>query len=167
MSTDNLPAVKPDYQAAFSSKLAALDVEASLSNSSLDEWIQGKLGAIATATSFEEINAIMTESGMVAAKTLVGRTFEVKDFVLNESADAFRENSKLKKWAAVKAIDTSTGEEYLIDGGGDQFVMGLVAMRDLYGFPFTGTLLSLTTGGGNDLQYWRFFDPKRKPNTEA
>ena len=167
MSTDNLPANPVDYQAAFAAQVASLDVEASLTDNSLETWIQTKLGAIATADSFEAINAIMTESGMTAAKTMVGHTFEITDFFVRESADAYRENSMLKKWAAVKAVDTSTGADYLIDGGGDQFVMGLVRMRDLYGFPFTGTLLALTTAGGNDLQYWRFFDPKRKPNTGA
>lgn len=157
--------VEQDPLAVFAAKRAALDLETSMTDGdSLREWIQGKLGAIMTATSFEQINMLMTETGTTAAKSLVGRTFEILDFASRESAEQYRQNSQLQKYLLVKAVDTSTGEEFVVDGGGDQFVAGLIAMRDLYGFPFSGTLLSLAAGNG-DLQYWRFHDPKRAPVT--
>lgn len=151
-------------QERFADRRTAIDLETSVSDSgSLDEWIKGKLVDILDAPDFETINAVMTQSGLTAAKTLVGRAFEIQDFATRESADAYRENSRLQKYALVKCVDTSTGEEFIMDGGGDQFVAGLLAMRDRYGFPFQGTLLATTTGSGNDLQYWRFHNPGRKP----
>lgn len=154
------------YQAAqFAAKIAMLENEAALSNgedSNLTQWIQGKLTAILEADDFNAINQLMTETGLNKSKDLIGRTFEIQDFVLRESADAFREQgSQLQKYAIIQAVDTSTGEEFMIDGGGDQFIAGLVRMRDLYNFPYTGTLLGMTTGSGNTMLYWRFSDPKR------
>lgn len=156
---------EPSPLAQFAAKRAALDNEATLPgrDEALSEWIQSKLSAILNAGDFETINALMTETGLTPSKTLVGRTFEIRDFALSESADAFREKSALQKFCIVKAVDVSDGEEFIIDGGGDMFVAGLVAMRDRYDFPFTGTLLAKTTGSGYDMLYWKFFDPKRKP----
>lgn len=150
----------------FAARRAAIDAEAALTqseDSSLNQWIQGKLAAILTADSFEQINTLMTQTGLTMSKALVGRTLEVLDFAVKESADAYREKSALQKWCITKAVDTSTGEEFIIDGGGDNYVAGLIAMRDRYDFPFTGTLLAQTTGSGNEMLYWRFHDPKRKP----
>lgn len=158
---------KPDpnsLEARFNMRRTALETEAAVvENQSLDNWIKGKLVGILEAPDFEAINALMTQTGLTAAKSLVGRTFEILDLGLRESADAYRENSVLQKFCLVKAVDVSTGEEFVIDGGGDQFVAGLIAMRDRYDFPFTGTLLAMQTASGYDLQYWRFHDPKRKP----
>lgn len=157
MSTPAIPARNPLN--VFAERKTALDIEKSVTDrTALDEWIQGKLGAILSAESFDQINMLMTETGLTAAKTLIGRTFEITDFAARESADEYRENSQLQTYLLVKATDTSTGEEFVIDGGGDQFVSGLIRMRDLYGFPFTGTLLAFRAGRG-DLQYWRFADP--------
>jgi hypothetical protein len=162
MPKDLTPATE-DPREVFAAKRAALDLETTITgDDSLTEWIQGKLGAILSAGSFDQINMLMTETGLTPAKSLVGRTLEILDFAARESSDEFRENSQLQKYLLVKAVDTSTGEEFVVDGGGDQFVAGLIAMRDLYGFPFSGTLLSLRAGRG-DLQYWRFHDPKREP----
>lgn len=153
--------------AEFNRKREMLDMEATLDtdNENLKNWQRGKIAAIMTAGSFAQINALMTESGLTAAQTLVGRTFEIKDFQIKESAEGYRTGaSQLEKVAYVEAVDTGTGEEFIIDGGGDNFVSGLVAMRDLYGFPFTGTLLGMATSTpGRTLQYWRFADPKREP----
>lgn len=154
------------FQAAqFAAKKAMLENEAAISNgedSNLTQWIQGKLTAILEAEDFNAINQLMTETGLNKSKDLIGRTFEIQDFVLRESADAFREQgSQLQKYAIIQAVDTSTGEEFMIDGGGDQFISGLVRMRDLYNFPYVGTLLGMTTGSGNTMLYWRFSDPKR------
>lgn len=173
---DKSPAIPAERtpQEIFAEKRASIDLEASLTTDSLEDWIQGKLAAILSAKSFEEINALMTSTGLTAAKTLIGRTFEIRDFAARESAAAFRNNnseksskSQLEKYCIVQAVDLSSGEEILIDGGGDQFVSGLIAMRDLYGFPFQGTLLGQTTQSGYELQYWRFMDPKRAPGNAA
>lgn len=154
---------EPNPIDVFRAKRDAIDLETTMTdNDSLSEWIQGKLGKIMTAGNFEQINMLMTETGLTPAKSLVGRTFEIRDFAARESSDEFRDGSQLQKYLLVKAVDVTTGEEFVVDGGGDQFVAGLFAMRDLYGFPFTGTLLSLRAGRG-DLQYWRFHDPKRDP----
>lgn len=168
---EKAPAIPEKGNAAldvFQNKRNALDVEASLSTSSTEEWIQTKLAGILTADSFDAINNLMTQTGLTPAKTLIGRTFEIQDFGLSESAGEFRANSQLQKYCLVKAVDVSSGEEFIVDGGGDQFVAGLVRMRDLYGFPYTGTLLSTTTQAGFELHYWRFHDPKRaKLNADA
>lgn len=164
MATQEVEQHGDDALERFRTKRAALDLETTITDrGTLDEWIRTKLVAILDAADFEAINNAMTQTGLTMAKSLVGRTFEIQDFALNESADAYREGSALQKYALVKAVDVSTGEEFVVDGGGDQFVAGLVGMRDRYGFPFVGTLLAMQTGSGYDLQYWRFHDPKRKP----
>lgn len=142
----------------FETVLDRLEAEAGLSKTergSLEEWIKGKLTAIIQADSIAEINALATDSGLTASKNAVGRTFEIKDFVLQESADAFRDNSVFKKFVIIQAVDTATGEELLIDGGGDTFVAQLISMRDHFGFPFRGTILAKQTGSGNEFLYWR------------
>lgn len=155
---------KPEQNPAnrFQAHADSLAVEASFGANSVDEWIMGKLTMILEAEDFEAINALMTQTGLTPSKSLVGRTLEIQDFALRESAEQYRANSALKKVTYVKAVDTSTSEDFVIDGGGDQFVAGLLAMRDRYGFPFTGTLLSMSTGSGNELLYWRFQKPKQK-----
>lgn len=159
-----------DPLAVFENRRAVLDAEASMTDTSTADWIKGKVGAILEATDFAAINALMDDAGLTPAKSLVGRTLTILDLAVRESAPQYRDNaesfSALQKFCIVKAADHETGEEFIIDGGGDQFVAGLVSMRDLYGFPFTGTLLGKTTGSGNTLQYWRFHDPKRKPGFE-
>jgi hypothetical protein len=151
---------------AFSVVRNKLDMEAELvttDDSSLKTWIEEKLAAILTAGTFEEINSLAAESGLTKSKDLIGRTLEIRDFALRESAEAYRENSSLQKFVIVQAVDVNTGEELIIDGGGDTFTAQLVAMRDRYDFPYTGTLLGMRTGAGYDMLYWRFSDPKRKP----
>lgn len=150
----------------FDVALSNLELEASITrteDTSLNNWIQDKLATILAADSFEAINAEMTKTGLTPSKSLIGRTLEIQDFALRESADQYRDNSQLKKFTLTQAVDTSTGEEFIIDGGGDNYVAGIVRMRDLYGFPFSGTLLGMQTGSGNEMLYWRFHDPKRKP----
>jgi len=145
----------------FAGKRAMLDNEATMGGSdSLKAWKQGKIAAILEADDFNAINNLMVETGLTPSKELVGRTFEIRDFSVAESAEEFRGNSELQKWAVVNAVDVSTGEEFMIDGGGDMFISGLVAMRDRYDFPFTGTLLAKGVTKG-DMLYWRFHDPKR------
>jgi len=163
MAESKSPA-KRDERNSFDTEMSKLALEADVTttdDSSLKQWIEEKLVAMLNADDFEAINAIATESATTASKTLVGRTFEVRDFALRESFDAFRENSALKKYVLIQAVDASTGEEFIIDGGGDTFVAGLKRMRDLYGFPFVGTILGLKTGSNQELLYWRFMDPKR------
>lgn len=162
MANEKSPAVRTSFDTVRS----RLDAEAGITtteDTSLRSWIEGKLSDIMSAPSFEDINKLAEESGTSASKNLVGRTFEIRDFALRESFDAYRENSALQKYALVQATDVSTGEEIIMDGGGDTFVAQLVSMRDLYGFPYTGTLLGLKTGSGFELLYWRWMDPKRKP----
>lgn len=155
---------RASVMARFEAVRTGIDIETSLEDGgSLDEWIKGKLVAILDAPDFEAMNAVMTQSGLTSAKSLVGRALEIQDFATRESAEQYREKSALQKYALVQCVDTSTGEDFIMDGGGDQFVAGLIGMRERYGFPFTGTLLTMTTGSGNELQYWRFHDPKRKP----
>lgn len=129
---------------------------------SLNEWIQGRLVKLHEATSAADINAIVEDSGLSRSKDLVGRTFEIQDFAISESAEAYREHSYLQKYAIVKAVDTTTGETVMIDGGGDMWVMQLVSMRDIYGFPFTGTILGRPTGGGYEMLHWHMQEPKRQ-----
>ncbi|HEV2352693.1 MAG TPA: hypothetical protein VGR89_00480 [Puia sp.] len=158
-----------DASSRFVEKRAMLDTEASLQSNSLEAFIQEKVAAILDAPDFEAINALMTQTGMTSAKSLVGRTFEIRDLAIRESAPQYRNAmskesySALEKYGIVKGVDTSTGEEFIIDGGGDQFLAGLIAMRERYDFPFTGTLLGMVTGAGREMQYWRFSDPGRKP----
>lgn len=167
MASKDVANPEPSPLEVFAARRAAIDAEAAMSGNSLEDFIQAKIGAILTADSFEQINALMTQTGLTAARDLIGRTFEILDFATKESAQAYRNAanpekfSALEKFAIVKGVDVSTGEEFIIDGGGDQFVAGIVAMRDLYDFPFTGTLLAQTTSSGRELQYWRFMDPKR------
>ena len=145
--------------------LSRLEIEASLNTQdrgSLEEWMNEKLSAILEASTVEDINRLANDSGLTASKTLGGRTFEIQDFALMESADAYRENSILKKFVVIRAVDTSTGEELLIDGGGDTFVAQLVAMRDRFGFPFTGTIVAKTTGSGGELITWRMHVPGKR-----
>jgi hypothetical protein len=163
---DNAPAKAVNLEAEFSALMARLDVEADMNDDegSLESWIRNKLATIASADDFAAINAAMEGSGLKASKDLVGHTFEILDLGVKKSTkdgDGNGVGSQLKKYAIVKAVDVSSGEELIIDGGGDQFVSGLVRMRDLYDFPFTGTLLGTTTGSGNTLLSWRFMDPKR------
>lgn len=159
-----VPMSREDMIARFATLRAALDVETSVSDTgSLDEWIKAKLVSILDADSFESINAAMQGTGLTSASALIGRTLEIRDMATRESAEQYRENSRLQKYALVQCVDTGTGEEFMMDGGGDQFVAGLIAMNERYGFPFTGTLLAMTTGSGNEMHYWRFHDPKRKP----
>jgi hypothetical protein len=146
----------------FQAKRNAIDLEATEPlDDSLARWQQSKLAAIMTAGSFDEINNLMTETGLTKAQSLVGRTLTIRNFQVRESAAQYRENSQLQKVAYADAVDPDTGEDFTIDGGGDMFVGGLIAMRDLYGFPFTGTLLGLTTGSGTVMHYWRFHNPGR------
>jgi hypothetical protein len=147
----------------FQSRLQ-LEADVTSDDDNLKDWIQGKLGAISVADDFNAINAVMEATGLTPSKELVGRTFVIQDFGTRNStreSDGNGPGSQLRKYCIVKAVDASTGEEFIIDGGGDQFVAGLVRMRDLYDFPFTGTLLGTPTGSGNVLLSWRFFDPKR------
>jgi hypothetical protein len=165
MSSEIVPA---DPREIFRQEKAKLDNEAGMGgDGSLQAFKESKLAAILTADSFEAINAIGGDSGLTSARTLVGRTFEIRGFDLRESADQFKNSpdktSVLDKVAYVQAVDVSDGTTFVIDGGGDQFITPLVRMRDLYDFPFVGTLLALTTGSGYEMHYWRFMDPKRKP----
>lgn len=155
--------VKAEPNEVFLRAKAMLDNEATMADDSLSEWIRGKLAAISVADDFMSINAIMQASGMTASKDLVGRTLEILDFATRESSDAIKANggSQLEKYAIIKAVDTNTGEELIVDGGGDQFVIGMVRMRDLYGFPFKGTVVGNTTASGNTLLSWVFQDPQR------
>lgn len=146
--------------AAFQRHREALDTESALVDNSVGEWIKGKLGTIMEAGSFEEINALMTSTGLTAARDLVGRTLEILDFVVRDTG--YDDSpSAWQKYCIVKAVDVDSGEEFVIDGGGDQFLAGILSMRRLYGFPFTGTLMALGTQSGRDLQYWRFRNPGR------
>lgn len=141
---------------AFDTHFDRLNLEASLNTTergSLDDWVKHKLSAILEAGTVEDINALATDTGMTASKTLGGRTFEVLDFALMKSS--YTEGSTLRKFVVIQAVDTATGEEILIDGGGDTFVAQLISMRDHFGFPFTGTIMARTTSGGNELMYWR------------
>lgn len=144
----------------FAQHKELLDAESALVDNSVGEWIKGKLTSIMEAGSVEEINAMMTSTGLTAARDLIGRTLEITDFVVRDTGYA-DSTSAWQKYCIVKAIDTSTGEEFVIDGGGDQFLAGILTMRRLYGFPFTGTLLALGTQSGRDLQYWRFQTPSQ------
>lgn len=161
---DKAPA-KFDPSAAFNALTARLDLESDMGDGdSLKEWIQGKLGAIAEADDFNAINELMSATGLTPSKDCVGRTFEITDFGTRNSTkigDGTGPGSQLNKYCIVQATDVSTGDQIMIDGGGDQFVAGLVRMRDLYDFPFTGTIIGTGTGSGNTLLSWRFFDPKR------
>lgn len=146
--------------AVFARHKEALDTESALVDNSVGDWIKGKLAAIMEAGSVEEINALMTSTGLTAARDLVGRTMEIQDFAIRDTG--FSDSpAAWEKYCIVKAVDTDSGEQFVIDGGGDQFIAGIVTMRRLYGFPFTGTLLALGTQSGRDLQYWRFRDPGR------
>lgn len=155
--------VKPEPNEVFLRAKAMLDNEASMGDESLADWIRGKLAALSVADDFASINALMQGGGLTASQDLVGRTLEIQDFGTRESSAAIKAQGKslLEKYAIIKAVDINTGEELIVDGGGDQFVMGMVRMRDLYGFPFTGTVVGQTTGSGNTLLSWNFQDPKR------
>lgn len=154
-------------QFTFESFRSRLDLEAettTVEGGSLEKFIQEKLASIMNAGTFEEINAAAAGSGLTKSKDCVGRRFEIRDLALRESAEAFRDGgSALQKYTLVEVVDAATGEELVLDGGGDNFVAQLIAMRDRYSFPFTGTILAQRTTNGFDLLYWRFEDPKRKP----
>lgn len=149
---------KKKTETTFEAVRSRMDLEASMSGSdraSLKDWIEAKVAAIVDADSVADINALAVDSGLTASKTLVGRTFEVQDFALQESAEQYRENSVFQKVVYIQAVDLDTGEEMVIDGGGDTFIAQLVSMRDHFGFPFQGTILAKQTGSGNELLYWR------------
>lgn len=149
---------KQEPEQAFEQVRDRLDLEASMTRSdrsSLTEWMEAKVAKIVQADSVADINALAVESGTTASKTLVGRTFEVQDFALQESAEQYRDNSVFQKVVFIQAVDTETGEEMVVSGGGDTFIAQLVAMRDHFGFPFQGTVLAKQTGSGNELLYWR------------
>lgn len=130
---------------------------------SLSKFIQDKLAAIMSAGDFASINSAAEGSGLTKSQDCIGHRYEVKDLALRESAEGYRGSNELDKYALVAVVDTATGEELVLDGGGDNFVAQLMAMRDRYGFPFTGTILGRQTTNGHTLVYWRFEDPGRKP----
>jgi hypothetical protein len=160
MSGTEITSPRENPVAVFDRHRQALATESALVDNSVGEWIKGKLAGIMEAGSFEEINALMTSTGLTAARDLVGRTLAILDFVVRDTgyADSV---AAWQQYCIVKASDAETGEEFVIDGGGDQFIAGIVAMRNLYGFPFTGTLLALGTQSGREMQYWRFHNPGR------
>ena len=156
---------KPESPAAFASLAARLDLEATMvtrDRGAGNEWIKEKLVAISEADSVEDINSLATSGSLPSSKELIGHTFDVKDFALQESGEQYRENSILKKMVIIQAIDVDTGEEIVFSGGGDTFLTQLVAMRDKFDFPFIGTILGQKTGSGYDMLYWRFRVPKKK-----
>lgn len=157
-----MPKAEIDLPAKFGALRERLDLETALpeNRSGLTEWIQDRLvQIIMDATDAADINRIAEESGLTPSKSLTGHTLEIQDFVLLDSAEAFSENSYLKKYVIIKAIDSS-GEAIVVDGGGDMFVAQLVAMRDRYGFPFIGTIVGRPTQAGYEMLYWRMHQPK-------
>jgi hypothetical protein len=149
----------------FDTLVQRLDLEATLvtrDRTAGNEWIKEKLVAISEADSVEDINALATSGSLPSSKELIGHTFDVKDFALQESGEQYRENSLLKKMVIIQAVDVDTGEELVFSGGGDTFLTQLIAMRDKFDFPFTGTILGQKTGSGYDMLYWRFRVPKKK-----
>lgn len=130
---------------------------------SLKEWQEGIIKDVMNATDFEAINAAAEANALTQSKECIGRTFRVEDIAIRESAEAFRANSILQKFVIMKVIDVATGEEVILDGGGDTFVAQAMAMRDRYGFPFIGTIRGKRTSNGYDVLYWKFQDPQRKP----
>jgi len=164
MAAKNQPA--PVQKSAYQITRERFDNEAAMvvdQDDSLKSWLEQKLVDIIAAGDYNAINAIADESGLTPSKNLVGRTLEIQDLVLRESADGFRDGSTLQKFVIIRAVDKSTGEELIIDGGGDTFVAQLISMRDHYGFPFTGNLLAKRTSSGYDMLLWRFADPGRAP----
>lgn len=163
---DNAPA-KVDPAEEFKRVMRKITNEIETSGGDDDQltsWIQGKLAAILSADDFNAINAIVEQGTLTASQDLVGRTFEIRDFALRKSTiQGPKEGvgSQMNSFAIIDAVDVSSGEPILIDGGGDQFVAQMVRMRDLYGFPYVGTIIGRVTGSGNTLLSWRFFDPKR------
>lgn len=150
---------------AFDTVRARLDLEASMTQQdrgATNDWIKDKLTQILEADSVEDINALATSGSLPASKDMIGRTFTVLDFGLQESGEQYRENSVLQKMVIIRAADADSGEEIIFSGGGDTFVAQLVAMRDRFDFPFTGTILGQKTGAGYDMLYWRFRVPKGK-----
>lgn len=130
---------------------------------SLKAWQAGIITDVMNATDFEAINAAAEVNALTPSKECLGRTFEVKDIAIRQSAEAFQANSLLGKFVIMQTIDVSTGEEVILDGGGDTFVAQAMAMRDRYGFPFKGTIRGKRTSNGYDVLYWKFQDPQRKP----
>lgn len=143
----------------FNNEADGTDVE----GGSLQKFIRDKLSAIMSAGDFAAINEAAVGTGLTASKECVGRRFEIKDLAIRESGDTFRGNNELDKYVLLEVVDCATGEELIVDGGGDTFVTQVMAMRDRYDFPFIGTVLARQTATGNNLLYWRFEDPKRKP----
>lgn len=167
-NSENAPAsaeekylVPPDKFAGIKARFDLESTPVPGETSSLDSWIKSKLVAVMEADDFEAINAIGSETGLTASQNLVGRTLEITDFEMRESADQYKKGSQFGKVVYAKAVDTTSGEEFVMDGGGDQFIAAMVRMRDLYGFPFVGTVVGITTGSGNTLLSWRFQNPGR------
>jgi hypothetical protein len=158
---DKAPAkVIPTPAERFDAIVDKLNLETEMTtgdSESLNEFIKGTLADIGEADDFAAINAGMEGVSLPASKDLVGRTFVIQDFALRPST---KEGGRLKKYAIIKAIDEN-GEEYIFEGGGDNFVVGLVRMRDLYDFPYTGTITGRPTANNQTLLGWRFQDPKR------
>jgi hypothetical protein len=156
--TDKSPAkVNPSREFnALANKLAIETDMVETDGASLDEFVKGRLVAIDQADDFASVNAAMESVSLPASKDLVGRTFAILDFALRQST---KEGGRLKKYAIIKSVDEN-GEEFIFEGGGDNFVIGLTRMRDLYDFPFTGTITGRPTDNGV-LIAWRFMDPKR------
>ncbi len=155
---DNAPA-KVDPSKQFSQLVNKLAIETDLvevDGASLDEFVKGRLVAIDAADDFAAINEAMESVSLPASKDLVGRTFTILDFALRQST---KEGGRLKKYAIIKSVDEN-GEEFIFEGGGDNFIIGLTRMRDLYDFPFTGTITGRPTDNGV-LIAWRFANPNR------
>lgn len=140
-----------------------LTVEAATVRPDTRKWIEEKTGAIAAATTLEEINAL-AEAGGIASKDLVGHMIEFRDAVAAESASRFKEqdnNNVLGKVLLVDGVDRTTGEQIQFTGGGDTFVAQVIAVRDNIGFPQTGTIMARAAGGG-DIIYVRWLASKNQ-----